>query len=73
MLPIGEVSRVAPGPREMLQDNADAYLYLGPSETLTMEQRIPDLLRQRGYSAEAIEGILYRNWVRFFERAWRAP
>ena len=52
MLPIGEVSRVAPGPREMLQDNADAYLYLGPSETLTMEQRIPDLLRDNSYVQE---------------------
>ena len=32
--------RVLPGPeRQTLSDKADAYLYLGPSETLTMESR----------------------------------
>jgi len=33
--------------------------------------RCPDLLRRRGYTQEAIEGIFFRNWLRFFERAWK--
>jgi membrane dipeptidase len=40
-------------------------------DTIADLQKLPDLLRRRGYNEEAIEGILYRNWVRFFERAWK--
>lgn len=40
-------------------------------DTIADLQKIPDLLRKRGYDADAIEGIMYRNWVRFFERAWK--
>lgn len=29
-----------------------------------------DILERRGYSAEDIEGILYRNFLEFFRRAW---
>lgn len=29
-----------------------------------------EILERRGYSAEDIEGIMYRNWVDFFRRAW---
>jgi membrane dipeptidase len=32
--------------------------------------RLPDLLGQRGYDAQAIQGILAGNWLRFFRRAW---
>jgi membrane dipeptidase len=39
-------------------------------DTIAGLQRLPDLLRKRGYDAQAIEGILYRNWLGFFERAW---
>ena len=39
-------------------------------DTIADLQRLPDLLRQRGYDRAAIEGILHRNWVRFFEQAW---
>ena len=39
-------------------------------DTIADLQRLPDLLRQRGYGTEAIEGILYRNWLRFFREAW---
>jgi membrane dipeptidase len=37
-------------------------------------QRIPDLLRQRGYANDDIQNICYGNWVRFFREAWqKAP
>jgi membrane dipeptidase len=39
-------------------------------DTIADLQRLPDLLRQRGYQEEAVEGILYGNWVRFFREAW---
>jgi membrane dipeptidase len=34
-------------------------------------QTIPDLLRQRGYSAADIEGIMHRNFVDFLRRVWK--
>jgi membrane dipeptidase len=40
-------------------------------DTIADLQKLPDLLRRRGYDEDAIEGIMYRNWVRFFERAWK--
>jgi membrane dipeptidase len=40
-------------------------------DTIAELQRLPDLLRRRGYDREAVEGILSRNWLRFFERAWK--
>jgi membrane dipeptidase len=39
-------------------------------DTIADLQKLPDLLRQRGYDALAIEGIMYGNWVRFFREAW---
>jgi membrane dipeptidase len=39
-------------------------------DTIADLQRVPDLLRSRGYDEEAVPGILYRNWVRFFRQAW---
>jgi membrane dipeptidase len=39
-------------------------------DTIADLQRLPELLRQRGYDAEAITGILHGNWVRFFREAW---
>ncbi len=39
-------------------------------DTIADLQRLPDLLRQRGYDEDAISGILYGNWVRFFHDAW---
>jgi membrane dipeptidase len=39
-------------------------------DTIADLQRLPDLLRQRGYDAAAIEGIMHGNWVRFFAEAW---
>src|SRR5712691_3365160 len=39
-------------------------------DTIADLQRLPDLLRDRGYGQEAIEGIMYGNWIRFFHDAW---
>jgi membrane dipeptidase len=39
-------------------------------DTIADLQRLPDLLRRRGYNEEAVEGILHGNWVRFFQQAW---
>jgi membrane dipeptidase len=34
-------------------------------------QKIPDMLRQRGYNNEDIEGIFWRNFVMFLKGAWK--
>jgi len=39
-------------------------------DTIADLQKIPDLLRQRGYSEEDVENIMHGNWVRFFRQAW---
>jgi membrane dipeptidase len=39
-------------------------------DTIADLQRVPDLLRKRGYKDESIEGIMHGNWVRFFRQAW---
>jgi membrane dipeptidase len=39
-------------------------------DTIADLQRVPELLRKRGYGDEAITGIMYGNWVRFFREAW---
>ncbi|MFO0964116.1 MAG: membrane dipeptidase [Gemmataceae bacterium] len=33
-------------------------------------QKIPALLRKRGYSEVDIEGIFWRNYVEFLRRVW---
>jgi membrane dipeptidase len=37
--------------------------------TIAHLQRVPDLLRQRGYAETDIEGIMYGNWLSFFKTA----
>jgi membrane dipeptidase len=39
-------------------------------DTIADLQRVPEMLRKRGYKEPAIEGIMYANWVRFFKEAW---
>ena len=39
-------------------------------ETIADLGKIATILQARGYSQEDIDGILYRNWVDFFCRAW---
>jgi membrane dipeptidase len=40
--------------------------------TIADLQKIPEMLRGRGYSEADIEGIFYGNWMRLFTRAWTA-
>ena len=40
-------------------------------DTIADLQRVPDMLRERGYKEPAVEGIMYANWVRFIKEAWR--
>ncbi len=42
-------------------------------DTIADLQRLPVLLKQRGYSEADIKGIMYTNWVRFFKEAWSRP
>jgi len=39
-------------------------------DTIADMQKLPDMLRRRGYSEGDVEGIMYGNWVRFFRTAW---
>ncbi|MGN6532096.1 MAG: membrane dipeptidase, partial [Ginsengibacter sp.] len=39
--------------------------------TIADLQKIPELLKQRGYSESDIENIMYKNWVTFLEKAWK--
>lgn len=43
-----------------------------PSDLNTIAdlQKIPGLLRGRGFSEVDIEGVLHGNWLRFFQNAW---
>ncbi len=41
-------------------------------ETIADLQKIPGLLRMRGYKEANIEAIMRGNWLRFFRRAWKA-
>ncbi len=40
-------------------------------ETIADLQKIPGLLRDRGYSDSDVEKIMYRNWIGFLERNWK--
>jgi membrane dipeptidase len=39
-------------------------------DTIADLQKVPELLKKRGYNNEAIQGIMYNNWVSFFQKAW---
>lgn len=39
-------------------------------DTIADLDRIAEILERRGYSSDDIDGIMYRNFVEFFERAW---
>jgi membrane dipeptidase len=39
-------------------------------DTIVDLQKMPGLLKQRGYSDEDVENIMYKNWVRLLKRAW---
>jgi membrane dipeptidase len=40
-------------------------------DTIADLQRLPEMLRRRGYDGRAIEGIMHGNWLRFFREAWK--
>lgn len=39
-------------------------------DTIADLQRLPEMLKGRGYSQEDIAGIMHGNWIRFFREAW---
>lgn len=39
-------------------------------ETIADLQKLPVLLSSRGYSDDAVQNIMHRNWIRFLQRAW---
>lgn len=39
-------------------------------DTIADLQRIPELLRARGYSQGDVEKVMYGNWLRLFRQAW---
>ena len=40
-------------------------------DTIADLQKLPDLLKKRGYSENDIKKILHGNWLRFLRNAWR--
>lgn len=40
-------------------------------DTIADLQKIPDLLRQRGYTEEDVINIMHGNWLRFLRDAWK--
>jgi membrane dipeptidase len=40
-------------------------------DTIADLQKLPDLLKQRGYSGPDIQNILHGNWLRFLKNAWK--
>jgi membrane dipeptidase len=39
-------------------------------DTIADLQRVPELLRRRGYAPADVESVMHGNWIGFFERAW---
>jgi len=39
-------------------------------DTIADLQKIPALMRERGYSQKDVEAIMHGNWLRFFKTAW---
>jgi membrane dipeptidase len=40
-------------------------------ETIADLQKIPDLLKDRGYSSADVNNIMHGNWLRFLRKAWQ--
>lgn len=40
-------------------------------ETIADLQKIPDMLRKRGYSEEDIRNVMHQNWINFLRKAWQ--
>jgi membrane dipeptidase len=39
-------------------------------DTIADLQKLPEMLRRRGYPESDLEGIMFGNWLRFFREAW---
>jgi len=39
-------------------------------DTIADMQKLPDILRQRGYNEQDIENVMYKNFLRFIKQAW---
>lgn len=39
-------------------------------DTISDLQKIPELLRKRGFSESDVENVMHGNWLRFLRRAW---
>jgi membrane dipeptidase len=39
-------------------------------DTIVDLQKLPRLLRERGYEEIAVQAVMHGNWIRFFEEAW---
>jgi membrane dipeptidase len=39
-------------------------------DTIADLQKIPHILKKRGYDEEDVENIMWRNWLRLFRKAW---
>jgi membrane dipeptidase len=42
----------------------------GDLDTIADLQKIPPLLRKRGYTESDVEAIMHSNWMRVFRKAW---
>lgn len=42
----------------------------GDLESIADLQRLPNMLRARGYSETDVQGIMHGNWIRFLRTAW---
>ncbi|MBX2843029.1 MAG: membrane dipeptidase [Flammeovirgaceae bacterium] len=40
-------------------------------ETIQDLQKVPELLKGRGFKEEDVENIIYKNWIRFLKNAWK--
>jgi len=40
-------------------------------DTIADLQKIPDLLKKRGYSEDDIQNVMHGNWIRFLRRVWK--
>jgi membrane dipeptidase len=39
-------------------------------ETIADLQKIPNLLRKRGYTEDDVRGVMHGNWLRLLREAW---
>ncbi len=42
----------------------------GDMDSIADLNRLVEILQRRGYSDDDVTGIMYRNWIGFFQRAW---